>query len=145
MARSVMIQVASTTEQIDFRADPTDIPGWVALVRSTDDDFRLLTGDSTRRLLEFLYKQYTKNNHVDTFKETTIEVQALSNTIQRCEDALLRLAGVGKEFRAAEMVGKAIREAQHCLEEVECYASIGKAEIREAHEAADLMFQSLLY
>ncbi|KAG9225815.1 hypothetical protein CCMSSC00406_0007825 [Pleurotus cornucopiae] len=127
------------------RADPTDTAGWVSLVRETDRKFCLLTGNSTRRLLESLYQRYTETNHSDTFNDTTIEVQALYTTLQRCEHALLQLTGVAKEFRAAEAVGKRVHEALLCLEEVSCYASIGKAEIREAHDAGELIHQSLLY
>ncbi|KAG9227169.1 hypothetical protein CCMSSC00406_0004292 [Pleurotus cornucopiae] len=125
--------------------EPTDVAGWMTLVDHTDTDFRLLTGDSTRRLLEFLYKRYTETNHSDTFKDTTIEVQALYKTIKRCEHALLQLCGVAKEFRAAEALGKQIHQALLCLEEVSLYASIGKAEIREAHDAGELIHQSIPY
>lgn len=130
---------------ISLRVEPTDVAGWMTLVDHTDTDFRLLTGDSTRRLLEFLYKRYTETNHSDTFKDTTIEVQALYKTIKRCEHALLQLCGVAKEFRAAEALGKQIHQALLCLEEVSLYASIGKAEIREAHDAGELIHQSIPY
>lgn len=65
--------------------------------------------------------------------------------MRRCEEALLQLTGVGGEFRVAEAVGKLVLEGLTCVEEVECYASIGKGEVVELHEKGELMYQSLAY
>lgn len=95
--------------------------------------------------MDSLYNRYSKNYRVDTFTSAVIEFAALHTTMERCHHAILNLAGVGKQLRVAEDEGKVIREALMCVEELECYASLGKAEVIEMQSTNQLMFQSLSY
>ncbi len=65
--------------------------------------------------------------------------------MERCNAAILQLAGVGRELRASQDRERQVQETLKCLEELECYASIGKAEVIEMQRNRQLMYQSLPY
>lgn len=125
--------------------DPVDPSSWLRLAASTKVKFYSITNGSTRRYIESLYNKYTTNYRSDAFSNAIIKLEALHGSIRRCEEALLQLTGVGREFRVAEAVGKLVNEGLRCVEEIACYASIGKGEVCELYEKRELMFQSLTY
>ncbi|KAF9490906.1 hypothetical protein BDN71DRAFT_1510817 [Pleurotus eryngii] len=126
-------------------SDPTDLKGWTSLAARTGKEFNSLTKNSVRLYLDSLYNHYTNNYRTDIFSNAVIEMQALHKTMERCHHAVLNLAGVGKELRVVQEIGGGVHEALKCLEELECYASFGKAEIIEMQRTKQLMFQSLNY
>lgn len=86
-----------------------------------------------------------KDYRVDTFTDAILDICALHTTLERCHAAILNMAGVGKELGVAETTGREVLETLKCLEELECYASIGKAEVIEMQTTNQLMFQSINY
>lgn len=93
--------------------------------------------------MDSLYQQYLVVYRADVFTHDIPEIEALHKTLTRCQNAVLQLEGVGKEFRVVETLGKGVHTALLCLEELACYASVGKAEIIALHQSRSLMYQEL--
>ncbi|KAF9488079.1 hypothetical protein BDN71DRAFT_1436391 [Pleurotus eryngii] len=109
-------------------------PSWLRLAASTKVKFYSITNGLTWCYIELLYNKYTTNYWSDAFSNAIIELEALHGSIWWCEEALLQLTGIGREFRVAEAVGKLVNEGLRCVEEITCYASIGKGEVCELYE-----------
>lgn len=123
--------------------DPETTAGWLRLATATSKDFRQLTNNSTSHFVDSLYQRYLTVYHADVFTHNIPEIEALHKTLIRCQDALLQLEGVGKEFKVVETMSKGVRTALLCLEELACYASVGKGEILAMHQSRLLMYQEL--
>lgn len=72
-----------------------------------------------------------------------LELTGLQDTILRCEEGLLQLAGYGDQYLAAENAGKDVRRAVTCLDDILCHALCGYTEVVEMYEADLLLFQAL--
>ncbi|KAG9222042.1 hypothetical protein CCMSSC00406_0008027 [Pleurotus cornucopiae] len=127
----------------DEQWDPVDIPGWRRLVTATLEEFKVLTKGSVRNYLEGLYQKFILDTQSKILSDAVLKVQSLQIKIQRCEKELLQLAGVGKDYRAAESVGKTIHEALLYVEEVSCLSELDREGLYELYHARQLMYQSL--
>ncbi|KDQ22299.1 hypothetical protein PLEOSDRAFT_171717 [Pleurotus ostreatus PC15] len=123
--------------------DPDTTAGWLRLATATSKEFRQITNNFTSRYIDSLYQKYLVVYKADVFTHDIPEIKALHRTLTRCQDAVLQLEGVGKEFRAVETIGKGVHTTLLCLEELACYASVGKAEILALHQSRSLMYQDL--
>ncbi|KAF9496304.1 hypothetical protein BDN71DRAFT_1505816 [Pleurotus eryngii] len=123
--------------------DPVDVPGWQRLATTTLEEFKVLTKCSVRNYVEGLYQQFILDTQCRIFSDAVLEVQSLQIKASRCERELLQLAGVGKDFRMAESVGRTIQEALLYVEEVSCLAQVDREGLYELYQARQLMYQSL--
>ncbi|KAF4584626.1 hypothetical protein EYR38_001861 [Pleurotus pulmonarius] len=143
-SRTTLLEGA-VEDKTRISSDPTDLKGWTSLTTRTGREFHSLTKNNIGLYFDSLYNRYTNNYRTDVFSDAVIEIRVFHNTMARCHHAILNSAGVGKELRVAQDIGDAVYKALRCAEELECYASIGKAEIIEMQSTKQLMFQSLEY
>ncbi|KDQ30017.1 hypothetical protein PLEOSDRAFT_154730 [Pleurotus ostreatus PC15] len=124
-------------------AHPVNVPGWMKLVAQIKAKFNSMTNGSTQRYVGSLFEKYTTDYQCNHFDDALVELRALHQTMRRSEAALLQLTGVGREYKVAETVGKLVVEGLNCVEEIACYASIGKGEVLELYEKRELLYQTL--
>lgn len=114
----------------------------MAVVLKTSAEFTSITHGSTRSYIEQLYHAYVVSRRKEKFCDAELGFRGLQNTMHRCLDSILQLAGVGKELHEAEALNKAITEAISSLDDVLCYAMGGYSEVVEMHAKGTLMYQS---
>ncbi|KAF4597824.1 hypothetical protein EYR38_006215 [Pleurotus pulmonarius] len=135
----------ATHDTIIPRADPADVPSCSLLIARLEQQFKSLAGNSVYHYIDSLYQEYTRKYWPEVFSNALLEVQSLHKRMERCQHIILQLKGVGEEYERAEMVRKEMNNALKCLDELECYAAIGKAEVIESYDKCELMYQSLLH
>ncbi|KAF4569575.1 hypothetical protein EYR36_009372 [Pleurotus pulmonarius] len=126
-------------------ADPVDVPSCSLLIARLEQKFKSLTNNSVYNYVDSLYQEYTLKYWPEVFSDALLEVQSLHKRMERCQHILLQLKGVGEEYKRAEKVRKEMNDALKCLDELECYAAIGKAEVIDSYSKCELMYQALVH
>lgn len=115
----------------------------MALVQQTSAKFNVMIRGNIQHYMEELHRCFVSRRRKHTFTDPMIEIEAMQSTIRHCEEALLQLSGVDKNFREAEAIGKAMKEVLSCLEDVLCSIMDGESEFFRMHKAGQFMYQSL--
>ncbi len=124
--------------------EPTTLPGWMALMSKTSAEFTTLTRGCSRSYVEGLYHRYVLSRRTEHFSDALLSLEALRKTVLRCHNAVLQLAGVGKELRKVQVLDKDIGEVLSSLEDLLCYAIEGYSEATEMYAKGRLMYQTSL-
>ncbi|KAJ8515158.1 hypothetical protein ONZ45_g7381 [Pleurotus djamor] len=125
------------------RNKPSDVDGWLRVLRQAAQDFTTLTNGSTKQYMEDHVSRYLSNPNRDAFEGSSHAVNSIDSSLQACHDALLRLDGVNNNLKEVCHVQRKVRELSHCLDEVTCYALIGHSEVAALHKLSQLWYQSL--
>lgn len=105
--------------------------------------FTALTGESPFHFIDTLYHRYLVNRKNDTFRDAIIAIEPLQKLIRQCQDGVLQLSGVGKEWTRCEEVEKCVSDVLNALEDVLCCGMAGFEELVTCHSHSTLLYQTL--
>ncbi|KAF9491500.1 hypothetical protein BDN71DRAFT_1433933 [Pleurotus eryngii] len=117
----------------------------ISLVTATGKHFDSFIKASLQHYFNLLCLQYKVNYQTEIFSDDLKEIRAFHAIMEQCNMAILQLAGVRKELCASQNRERQDQETLKCLEELECYTLIRKAEVIEMQHNHQLMYQSLPY
>lgn len=122
--------------------NPVSVSGWMKIVSKTSAEFNTRTGGNPQSYLEGLYQNYMVSRRKDKLSDASIHIEGLWNVTSRCLNGILQLAGVGKELRVVETLGRAVGEVLAWLEDIMCAVMCGYSEVIEMHGKRQLMYQT---
>ena len=83
----------------------------------------------------------TSSSNNDILHDAVVTLSGYQKSIQRYEDKILQLAGVGSEWREAHELYNRVLEVVRWTEEVSCLATVGPGGLVVSHITEQLMFQ----
>ncbi|KAJ8494662.1 hypothetical protein ONZ45_g13151 [Pleurotus djamor] len=136
----------ATKTGIPTSLDPSDVPGWLALARTTNEKYKAVKNGRIKDYVESLCQRYLNNPKpsCDIFEEALLEIGSFDKVLARCHKAVLQLAGVGAQLDVIRRIQQSVRETEAALEDVVAYALGGYVEFTETYQLRKFVYQSYL-
>lgn len=101
-----------------------------------------MTDKQPRQFAEAICLEFLNSHDKDKIHKHVVQLGKLQKRIVRCQDEILQLAGVGKEWNRLAEVAEDIRIITCWVEEIFCYAMVAYSEVEQMHRDSEFLYQS---
>jgi hypothetical protein len=123
------------------RTSNEDSTYWSARSERITLKFSTLVKGSPFDFIEDTYNSYLISQHLNTLRDPILEVRNIQDSVRRCQNGILQVAGIGEEWKQFAGVAKAIEDVIRGLEEILCLAMSDAHELKMLHARSELFFQ----
>lgn len=122
-------------------AVPRNLSYWCAQADAVATKLHTLTGHAAYNYLESTCSSFIFTRRKDDVRNKIISISKLQRAIYRCQDKIIELGGMGKEWERAEEVSKDVVRVVRWLEDILCWAMVDIQELITLHNHQKLMYQ----
>jgi hypothetical protein len=100
-----------------------------------------LTENQLYKFADAVCLEFLKNRKKDNIHEHFITLGNLQKQVICCQDEILQLAGIGKEWNQLSKIADEVRKISCWVEEIFCYAMVAYSEVERMHRSLEFMYQ----
>lgn len=100
-----------------------------------------LTENQPYKFADAVCLEFLKNREKDNIHEHVTKLGNLQKRVICCQDEILQLAGIGKEWSQLLEIAEEVRKMTCWVEEIFCYAIVAYSEVERMHQDLEFMYQ----
>jgi hypothetical protein len=101
-----------------------------------------MTDKQPREFTESICLEFLNSHDKDKIHKHVVQLGQLQKRIVCCQDEILQLAGVGKEWNRLTEIAEKIWIITCWVEEIFCYAMVAYSEVEKMHGDSEFLYQS---
>ncbi|KAF9545570.1 hypothetical protein CPC08DRAFT_769838 [Agrocybe pediades] len=118
------------------------IEAWMEQGRRVQRRFQKWCNNNPKELLESIYQRCIKDDVMQMSIEDSLSyIVTLQNSIDRFQDEILNLSGVGAALEELQAIGACITTTRNWVDELFCFTALGHLELKKMYDSCQLGFQ----